>query len=192
MNFKHKFFSLAILLISLIKVNAQAPGLVVQAGLSSAFSQDKNLTPSGQGHYGWMIGADARLLEGGLYFIMGGQYHRLNLQASSSPNPFGKKDWAILSGRFGLGFNFLRFHERLALRSKLLCSINFNQDYDQSKLEIPYNKLNDSFLGVGTGIGLTLGSLEFDIDYQYGLLNAYNKQKDSNFNMLSLTAGFRF
>lgn len=192
MNIKQLFFALSLTFLSIFGVKGQAPGLVVQAGLSSAFSQDDNVTPSGQGHYGWVIGADARLLDGNLYFIMGGQYHRLNLNAISGPNPFGGKDWGVMTGRFGIGFNFLRLHERLALRSKLLCSINFNQDFDQAKLVAPYNKLNDSFLGVGTGLGVTLGKLEFDLDYQYGLLNAYNKQSESKFNMLSITAGFRF
>jgi hypothetical protein len=192
MNCRTLYYTLALITFISSGLKSQAPGLVVQAGLSSAFSQDKNITPSGQGHYGWVVGVDARLLEGGLYFIMGGQYHRLNLVADSSPNPLNNKDWGILTGRFGLGFNFWRIHERLALRSKLLCSINFNQDFDTNKLEAPYDKVNDSFLGVGTGLGLTLGILEIDLDYQYGVLNAYYKQKDTNFNMISLTGGVRF
>jgi hypothetical protein len=59
--------------------HAQTQGLVVQAGLTSAFSKDKNITRSGEGHYGWMVGGDARILEGGMYFIIGGQYHQTSL-----------------------------------------------------------------------------------------------------------------
>jgi hypothetical protein len=192
MIFKKFLLIFVIVFISIYSSWSQSPGLVVQAGLSSAFSHDKNITPSGKGHYGWVVGADARLLDGGLYFLMGGQYHRLNLVAESTPLPFTNKDWGIFTGRFGIGFNFWRIHERLALRSKLLCSINFNQDVDISKLMQPYDRINDSFLGIGSGLGLTLGILEFDVDFQYGVLNAYNKQKDTNFNMINLVAGVRF
>jgi hypothetical protein len=171
-------------------VSAQFQGVVVQGGLSSAFSRDPKVTPNGQGHYGWMLGADMRLLEGDLYFILGGQYHSTSLLASSTPNPFGKGDWAYTVGRFGVGFSLWRISEKIALRSKLLVCINFNSKIPDTGL--PYEKVNDSFAGVGSGIGLTLGKLELDIDYQYGLLNAYFEQPNTKFDIISLGAGFRF
>jgi hypothetical protein len=189
---KNIMLPIVVMLLSLCESKAQFQGLVVQGGLSSAFSRDGVVTPNGQGHYGWTIGADARMLDGGLYFIMGGHYHSTTLASQSSPNPFGKHDWAYVVGRFGVGFTLVRITEKIALRSKLLAAINFNTKFPSAGLNADYNRINDSFAGVGTGLGLTLGHLEFDLDYQYGVLNAYYKKPDTNFDLFSLVAGFRF
>ena len=58
-----------ILILYHLNLCAQSPGLVIQAGLTAAYCKDKNVTKSKEGHYGWMLGADARVLEGDLYFI---------------------------------------------------------------------------------------------------------------------------
>lgn len=71
------FICLSILLIETSYTQTQ--GLVIQTGLTSGFSKDNNVTKSGEAHYGWMVGADARILEGGMYFIIGGQYHQTSL-----------------------------------------------------------------------------------------------------------------
>ncbi len=174
------------------KVQGQFQGLVVQAGYSAAFSKDINVTPSGQGHYGWTVGADARLLDGDLYFIMGGHYHSTNIVSSTSPNPFGKHDWGYVVGRFGMGFSLWRISEKVAIRSKLLGCINFNSKIPSSGFISGYEKINDSFAGVGSGLGLTLGKLEIDLDYQYPILNTYFEKPDSKMTILSLVGGIRF
>lgn len=172
---------------------AQAPGLVIQSGLSMLYSKDTNITLPNQAHYGYMIGADARLLDGDLYFIIGGQYHSTSLASTGSPSFFSGHDWKIMMTRMGVGFNVLRLTEKLSIRSKALISINFTLDSPSGGLNIPnYEKVNDSFLGIGTGLGITLGAIDLDLDYQYGFINAYNKQSKSTFDAWTLMAGFHF
>jgi hypothetical protein len=175
------------------QVCGQSPGLVIQGGVSASYSKDPNITNSGQAHYGWMLGADGRLLDGNIYFIIGGQYHQTNLVSTSLSKIFSEKDWQILMTRFGLGFNVITFSERLALRSKLLGSINFILDSPEDGLKIPgYTKVNDSYLGITTGVGITIGSIDLDLDYQYGIINAIYQQPKSTFDSLTLMAGFHF
>lgn len=170
----------------------QSPGLVIQAGLSASYSKDANITKAKQGHFGWMIGADARILEGDLYFLIGGQFHKTNLMSTSSLE-FFKNDWSVAMGRAGFGFNLLHISERVVIRSKLLGSVNFILDAPEKGQNIPgYTELNDSYLGAVTGLGLTLGSFDFDLDFQYGFVNAYFMQPKSTFDSWTFMAGFHF
>lgn len=171
----------------------QAPGIVIQAGVSTAYAKDGNITKRNQAHYGYVIGADGRILEGDMYFIVGAQYHSTSVNSTSSPDFFGTHDWKILMGRVGLGFNVFRFSEKVVLRSKLLGSINFVMDAPSGGLNIDgYRTINDSFLGVTTGAGLTIGIFDFDLDFQYGVINAYKAQPKSLFDSWTLVAGVHF
>ncbi|MBK8515460.1 MAG: hypothetical protein IPL55_03950 [Saprospiraceae bacterium] len=173
-------------------IQAQTQGLVVQTGLTAAYSKDKIVTHPGEGHYGWMIGADARLMEGNLYFVIGGQYHQSSL-ASTSNAAFFSNDWKMIMGRGGLGFNILNVSDKIALRSKVLGSLNFIMDSPTDGLNIEgYKDINDSFLGVVSGLGITLGSLDIDLEYQYGFINAYRLQPNTTFNIWTFMAGFHF
>jgi hypothetical protein len=186
------FIFLLFLLVSNIS-SGQAPGVVIQTGLTTMYSKDPVITKSGEAHYGWMVGADARILDGGLYFIVGGQYVNTSLRSSSNPEFTRKRDWKILNGRCGLGFDILRLSEKSAIRSKILASVNFTMDAPSGGLGIDgYRLLNDSSLGAVTGLGVTLGLFDIDLEYQYGILNAYNKQPNSKFSGLTLMAGFHF
>ncbi len=173
-------------------LRSQSPGLVIQTGLTLAYAKDSNITRTNQGHYGWMIGADARILESNLYFIIGGQYHKTSIVSTSSPD-FFKTDQSVFMTRCGLGFDLLHLSEKIALRSKLLGSINFILDAPANALNIPgYTQLNDSYLGAVTGVGITIGSFDIDLDFQYGFINAYYKQPKSTFDSWTLMAGFHF
>ncbi|MBL0098864.1 MAG: hypothetical protein IPP49_01465 [Saprospiraceae bacterium] len=85
--------TIVFLVLGILNVFSQAPGLVVQTGLTAAYSKDGNVTKANQGHYGWMVGADARILDGDLYFIVGGQYHQTSLASTASPSFFSKNDF---------------------------------------------------------------------------------------------------
>lgn len=189
-----KFFqTILFYFIFLVFATGQAPGLVIQTGITTSYSKDANIT-SGKGlHYGWMVGADARILEGDLYFLIGGQYHKTSLKSSTSPDFFKNNDWTLMHGRCGIGFNIFRINEKISFRSKLLGSVNFIMDAPTKALNIPdYELLNDSFLGAVTGLGITIGSIDIDLDFQYGLINSYFKRPKSTFDIWTLMAGFHF
>ncbi|MBK9255593.1 MAG: hypothetical protein IPM42_08920 [Saprospiraceae bacterium] len=174
-------------------VFAQNPGLVIQTGLSAAFNRDARVTEKGQGHYGWMVGADARLLDGDLYFLIGGQYHQTNLKSVSSGKFFKENDLDLLMLRLGLGFNLWHLSDHITFRSKLLGSINFVMSSPDGGLGIEgFKEINDSFLGATTGLGVTIGALDVDLEYQYGVINAFRRQSDSLFDFWTLSFGFHF
>jgi hypothetical protein len=174
-------------------ISAQSPGLVIQTGVSTAYAKDGNITFKNQAHYGYFIGADARILEGSMYFIIGGQYHATSLGSTSDPSFFTNNDWKIFMGRLGLGFDIIKLSDNLALRSKLLGSINFNIESPENALNKQgYDTLNDSFLGATTGVGVTIGFIDIDLDFQYGLINAYTKQPKSTFDFWTLGVGVHF
>jgi len=190
---KYIFSLILILFFAQTAVDAQSPGLVIQAGLSTAYAKDTNITKGNQAHYGYVIGADARIIEGSMYFIIGGQYHVTSLNSTSSQDFFKNNDWKILMTRLGLGFNIIKFSDKLALRSKLLGSINFSLDSPRGGLNIPdYMVLNDSFLGVTSGLGLTIGFIDIDLEFQFGVINAYQFQPKSTFDSWTLVTGVHF
>jgi len=187
-----KYRIIFVFLVMLPIFSIAQPGISIQVGPIAAFSPDKNITPSGQMHYGLAASADARLLGDDMYFVLGGQYQQMSLMATKTPQIF-KNDWVVLGGRFGLGFTLASLTHKSSLRTKVLASLNFIMDAPRNALDIPgYSKLNDSYLGGISCIGLTCGIFDFDLEYQHGFINAYNKQPKSTFNSFALLAGIKF
>jgi hypothetical protein len=177
----------------ILGVYGQSPGLSVYTGLTAMRSGDRVVTAKGELHYGWLVGADGRLVEGDLYFLMGGQYIKTSLHSSKSMDFFKKRDFNIVSGRFGLGFNIARLSEKVVLRSKVIGSVNFIVKAPEDGLHIDgYRELNTSYMGIASGIGFTLGIMDIDLEYQYGIFNAFYQSPDTKFNGITLTGGVYF
>ncbi|MCZ2102036.1 MAG: hypothetical protein LC107_10925 [Chitinophagales bacterium] len=185
---------LLILLVgSSLTIYGQSPGVALYTGLTGVYSSDRQVTDKGDLHYGWLVGADARIVEGDLYFIIGGQYIKKSLHSTSSPSFFKDNDFTVLAGRLGLGFNILHIGNYGVLRSKVLGSVNFVSKSPDNGLNIDgYKELNNSYMGILTGLGYTLGIFELDLEYQHGIFNAFYKQPDTKFNGFTLTAGVHF
>ena len=178
---KHKLLVILFLSTFSVMMNAQA-GAHIFAGGVMVSSSDKNLTIPKSGALGYEVGLDARLNSDNMYFLVGGKYGVL-----------GKKEFSYIKGRIGLGFDIFHFSHNIYLRTKIQGSLNFVNDYDSNIAVNPgYEKVNDGFAGVNTGLGLTLGALMFDIDYEYGIFNVAFKQADSKINFLGLNVGYRF
>jgi hypothetical protein len=190
-----KFLMLIGFVLLTFHMYAQSGGVSVQTGLSYGFTKNKTLTQSGQAHYGWMAGLDARLLGGDMYFLVGAQYHRTSLFSTESVS-FFKNDMDVVMTRLGLGFTIWKLGYKSYLRTKLLGSINFVLDGPDPKPFFPNAaspaNLNDSFLGGTTGLGWTKGALDIDLEFQYGLLNSVFKQPESKINYISLLVGVNF
>lgn len=189
----NRIFILMILVVLCGKAYGQSPGVVVYTGLTSLYSDDRNVTRKGEMHYGWLVGADARLVEGSLYFLVGGQYIITSLQSTSKASFFKNNDWTVFSGRFGLGFDLFYLKNGGAIRSKILGSINFSSKSPEGGLNIDgYRELNNSYMGIVTGLGYTWGVLDFDLEYQYGIFNAFYEQPDTKLDGFTLMFGLHF
>ena len=179
--------------VSLSDTAAQG-GMSIYSGISAAYSQDKNVTPSGFGHYGYFVGADFRLHSGDLYFAGGGRYYFTSLLPEESASFFRNTEtYRYISARFGFGFNLKHFSYSTRLRSKLFGVFNFAGNQPNNMIDNPgYQRLNDSSGGLVTGLGMDIGALTIDLEYQFGLINAFRDQKDSKFDVMSFAVGFFF
>lgn len=188
---KNLFISIALLLLG-TTVFGQA-GAKFYTGVTTAFNKDEIVTPSGTVHSGWIIGIDARLNSDRMYFLIGGLYGKADLIATSSPTFFAKDQMSFFKGRIGLGFDMIRISPKLFITSKVAGSINYIIDYPKELLTTEgYKILNDGTAGLVGGIGVKIGSINIDFEYEYGLFNLIPKKPDSNMSYISLTGGINF
>lgn len=181
-----------LLLLSISSLYGQA-GVQIYAGISNATSKDSLLTPEGTSHPGFHIGIDARLNSGNMYFVVGGQYHRVEFLADSEKSYFSvtnKMNW--LKFRAGLGYNVYNFSEKVALRAKTLASIDVISSHPGKVVSGPYENFNSGTAGVVGGLGADFYNFTFDIEYEYGFFNAVNMVSSTSVNFLTVSLGVVF
>lgn len=176
-------------------------GVQVYTGLSIGSNADIEVTPEGTAHYGYIIGADARLNSSDMYFIIGMQYEDISLLGQESASFFSNEgSMQMLKGRGGLGFNLFKFSEKIILTGKVLGSLDYIYNYpadlisdrrDQN-MELTHNKLNEAVLGATGSLGIQAYNLTFELEYEYAMINSYFKEKYSKFSYLAAKIGFFF
>ncbi len=183
---------LSIFMFCFASVFAQA-GAKIYGGLTTGFNQDKNVTPSGTTHSGWVAGIDARLNDDRMYFLFGVLYGVADLNAQSSPTFFTGDKMSFIKGRVGLGFDMVRISPKFFITSKFAGSIKYLSKYDKTLLTNEgYEVLNDGTAGVVGGLGVRMGIINIDLEYEHGLFNLYNKKTNSNMHYITLTTGVNF
>ena len=194
-NMKKLFQILLFTLLTIIlsqTINAQS-GINVYAGLSSATNRSEAITPEGFAHNGYHIGADARLNEGNMYFILGGQYHNLNF-LSSTDSEFlsfdSKMSWIKL--RVGLGFNVININDNIAITAKTLGGIDVISSVPTDLAAAPFDNYNTGTAGVSLGLGLDFYNFTFNVEYERGFFNAVNMVEGTEFDFFTLSVGFLF
>ncbi|MFM2395136.1 MAG: hypothetical protein RLZZ546_3119 [Bacteroidota bacterium] len=177
-------------------VSGQA-GMTVYAGPSVAFSSDKIVTPSGA-HYGYVIGANARLNSDGMYFLLSGEYGRYDFLSNNKLSFIGGDDLGYMKGKIGIGFDFLKLSRNMFLRSKIQGTVLFVNSYNEELLSTPllktngYTAINDGVGGLATSLGISKGIFSLDLEYDHGLFNIFKEKKSSKMNFLNLVFGVRF
>jgi hypothetical protein len=181
------------------QVYAQEAGLNIYAGPSAMFSRDKIVTKKGEGHYGYVIGANARLNSDFMYFLFSGEYGTFDFLSSKSLKIVGGNDLTYMKGKIGLGFDVVKLGRRTHLRTKFQGNIMFVNNFDQSLLEKTaslknngYTNVNDGIGGLSTGIGISKGAMTLDLEYEYGLFNFFYEKEESKLDFLNLVMGVRF
>lgn len=169
--------------------NMNAQGFHAYFGTSSMTNGLATITPEGQSHPGFMFGADARLNEGDMYFVLGLQYHRNTLNAQSDFEFFPSGDNInFVKFRVGLGYDVLHLSELITIRGKTLGSLDMISG-------IPANyspTYNDGVAGIVLGLGTDISFLTFDIDYELGLFNGINKVPGSKIDTINFMVGVVF
>ncbi len=188
---KNTIFLASVLLMISTLSQAQS-GLNVYTGISSASSPSEIITSSGERNQGYLLGADARLNSGNMYFILSGQYHVLNFDSSQGSffSVENKMTWLKL--RFGLGFNVINFSEKVALRAKALLSIDSLASVPEDVQGNMDFVFNNATAGGHLGIGIDFYLFTFDIEYEKGFINAVNMMPSSTVDFITAYVGVRF
>jgi hypothetical protein len=187
-----------VFLIGICSVVFSQSGITIYSGLTYATSPDKIMTPEGTAHLGYTVGITARLNEDPMYFMFTGEYGAFNLAADQRISFVKNKDLSYTKGKFGLGFDLAKLGKKTTLRSKLQGNILMIYKVDQEIVpnDAPptnkYIQLNEAIGGISTGIGLTYGMLDLDIEYEHGIYNIYYQKQKSTVNFFNFTAGIRF
>lgn len=175
------------------QIHAQGKGgAIIYVGLTNANSKDLLLTPEGTSITGYHIGFDARLFSGTMFFGGGLQYHNLTLLATPEAQYLTPKESLnVVKTRFGLGFNIYQFTHLILLRAKAYGSFNFNLGYDRDLVPEGFNYVAAHAGAIG-GIGLDIGFIAIDLEYEKGIVNALSQRPDSKLDIWTFSVGFFF
>ena len=186
-------FSFLVFTLSISSSFAQAGGARAYAGLTTISNKDNIANPEGHAHTGYHIGIDARIMSGGMSFLLGGRYTSVSKVAIEEFKLSGHpSSLSLLNGRVGLDFSIISFGPLFRLRSKVLGSFDMVIAESGSEMPPPGYNLNDGWLGAVTGLGADIGPFIIDLEYEFGVINAYNKVKGSTFDSFTVSVGFFF
>lgn len=181
------------LLFMTVQLHAQAGGMRVYTGITSMTNKDKLVNPDGHAHSGYHIGVDGRIMSGGMSFLVGGRYTSVSRLATDDFQISGHdSNLSLINGRVGLDISVFTLGPIARLRTKALASFDVVLTETGSELPPPGFRLNDGWFGIVTGLGADIGPAVIDIEYEFGLLNAYYKKKESTFNSITVSVGFFF
>ncbi len=176
-----------------LSLYSQDGGARLYAGPIWMTNRDAIVNPDGLHHTGYQVGADARLMSGGMSFLVGVKYSQMTKYPVDKLTFKPEYSMSTIHGRGGLEFSLLRIGRIVRLRSKLLASLDIVLDRSLEGPDLPPGyEFNDGWMGLLTGLGVDVGPICLDVEYEYGLINGYFQKKNSTFNYLSLTLGFFF
>ena len=168
-------------------------GIRAYAGISTLINQDVKVNPEGYSYSGYHIGADGRIMLGTMSFLLGARYTAVSRTPQESIKLFGHDSKiSILNGRVGLDYSIYSLRDFFRIRTKVLGSFDIIINTTGEAIAVPTYNLNDGWFGGVTGLGFDIGPFVLDIEYEFGILNAYYKKPDSKFNSLTVSTGFFF
>ena len=162
-------------------------------GLLSGSNSLKDLTPDNFSHSGWRVGVDQNIFGKGVYIIGGLHYVRFNEEARDGTNFFETSPAIqILKPRAGIGITPLSLTKLLKIRAKALASYNYFLAFDGENASFESDKIKSGYLNLDIGVGVTVGVITVDVEYELGLNGVIEDLSDSEFRFLSVSAGFMF
>lgn len=166
-------------------------GINIHAGITTMTNKDMLITPEGTSHPGYHFGADARLNEGKMYFIVGGQFHNVAFDAQTEKSFFSvTNSMKYIKIRVGLGYQVITINENLCIRGKTLVSINLLSSYPNDLAGSPYSNYNSSTVGATLGLGLDFHNISLDFEIDNGFFKAVNQVDGTEVNFFSVSLGY--
>jgi hypothetical protein len=168
-------------------------GINLYGGLSKATNRNTSITPEGSSHGGWHIGADARLNRGKMYFVVGLQYHKIDLLPSSDIlDPIEAFPYSWTKVRVGLGYKVINFSDDIYLRGHTLASFNLVNGVTNDAGAGVFTNYNSGTAGANLGLGLDIFCFTITASYEIGFFNLGNMLDGSEMDFLTLSAGVKF
>jgi len=200
-----------ILLVAILAVtvsgtlDAQA-GMRLYGGLSVNMNESEVLMSDGP-TTGYHIGADMRLNEGGMYFVLGGRFTNTGYTTNENLYRGENPQLQVINVRIGLGYTLFSITDKIKIRAKTLGSIDYAFNEPVRKNTAPaavaegiseiatgfeeYRGLN-STASLVAGLGVSVGAITFDVEYGFGLFNQISNNKGTVPSTLSASVGFFF
>lgn len=174
-------------------MHGQDGGMRIFAGTTIMVNNDEIANPPGRSHSGYHIGVDGRLMSGGMAFLVGAKYTSVSSTAVEGFKLSGHESTlSIMNGRGGLDISIFAFTDLIRIRTKILASFDIVLNQNGPDISPQGYILNDGWLGFVTGFGVDVGPAIFDVEYELGVINGYNKKKESTFNSFTISLGFFF
>jgi hypothetical protein len=186
-----KYLTILGLLLSISLIGQEA-GATIYGGLINAKLHSQNYCLNCKYQSGYVVGLDGRLNSGALYFMVSGDYGKLDLLPVETVDYIGKDKMTLFKLKAGMGFKILGFSDRVYLSSKIQMSFTNIFKYDDTILKLSNYRLNDGFLGATTGLMLNYGVLIIELEFERGLLNMFYDEPETKLNFLTLKTGFKF
>lgn len=166
-------------------------GIQFYTGITNATNKDKLITPEGLSHPGWHVGADARLIDGKMFFVLGGQYHQVEFIAQDEKSYYSvENSMTWLKLRAGLGYQLFKLNNSMVLRAKTLVSFNFISGVP-TDTPAPYTNYNSGTVGGVIGFGLDLFNFTIDAEIENGFFKAVNMVSGTEVNFFTLSLGYK-
>lgn len=175
-----------------LALSSQEAGATFFTGISVGQSSDRYITENNSYHYGYTVGLDARITSGSLYFLVSGEYGKLDFRGVKENSLSSSEKVNLFKGRAGMGFKILGISEDIYFTSRLQGSFNLVTDYDPNNTWLKDNRINDGFMGVNTGLEFNFYALWAAIEYEKGIINMYYQRPESLIDFVSLKVGVKF
>lgn len=175
-----------------LNLNGQEAGATLFTGMSVGLTNDNYITENRSYHYGYTVGLDARINSGAMYFLISGEYGKLDFRGIKENRLFSSDKVNLFKGRAGLGFKLFGITDQIYFASRLQASFNIVTDYNSDDKWLKDNKINDGFMGANTGLEFHFHALWAALEYEKGILNMYYKRPKSSIDLVSFKVGVKF
>ncbi|MEE9372874.1 MAG: hypothetical protein V3V00_07445 [Saprospiraceae bacterium] len=184
---------LLVLIVSFCTIGIVSSQTHMHFGLLSGSNKLETFTPKDFSHSGWRIGIDQQILGKGIYLLGGLHYVRFNEEARNGTNFFETSPAIqILKPRAGIGITPFALTDLFKIRLKGLVSYNYFLAFKGETVTFETEKIKSGYLNLDLGVGVTVGFITVDIEYELGLDGTIKDLDDSKFRFLSVSAGLMF
>ncbi len=171
------------------------PGMRLYAGISGGNNESAVINPDGM-NIGWHIGGDFRLNEGGMFFILGGRYTSIDFTTNEDLFSGDVPKLGLINTRLGLGYKLFKISNNIVIRGKTLASIDYiyNTPISKTNEKVGFEEFRriNSTAGGLVGLGISIGSITFDLEYAIGIFNLISENKETKPSFISASAGAFF